>query len=136
MTIIVHQHAEEPTRTPGKSCHWIAETIIDGQTLTARSRYGAPNELARILAAAGIPDAPMRVYTRGLRGYLSTPSFHEAATWTYRESASESLHQARWVDPAIVRAQITRTIGPKQGVNDLAGSQVAKTVPMHENAVP
>ena len=135
MTVIVHQRAEEATRTPGKSCYWIAETIIDGRTFTARSRRGAAKELARVLAAAGIPDAPMHVHTHGIRGCLTTSSFHEAAIWTYEEAAATQLHRARWVDPAVRQAQIDAAFRPKQGVNDLAGRVVAKPVPMDENAV-
>src|SRR5580700_6963878 len=59
--IIVHQRPDEPTRTPNKSCRWIAEAVVDRRVFTARSRYGAPNELARVLVAAGIADAPMQV---------------------------------------------------------------------------
>jgi hypothetical protein len=47
--IVVQQRPDEETRTPGKSCHWVASTIVDGVTYRARSRRGAPNELARVL---------------------------------------------------------------------------------------
>jgi hypothetical protein len=67
----VHQRPDEPTRTPNKSCRWVAEAVVDGRTFTARSRYGVSNELARVLVAAGIADAPMRVHSAGLRGYAA-----------------------------------------------------------------
>jgi hypothetical protein len=80
--IIVHQRPDEPTRTPNKSCRWVAEAVVDGRTFAARSRYGISNELARVLVAAGIADAPMRVHSAGLCGYAAYRSFHESAKRT------------------------------------------------------
>ena len=44
-----------------------------------RGRSMAPNELARQLVAAGIPDAPMEIAHAELRGTMSYRSFHAAA---------------------------------------------------------
>src|SRR5438132_7769823 len=101
MTIRVHQWPEEETRTPNKSCRWVAEAIVDGITYTARSRHGAPNELARQLVAAGIPDAPMVAAHCGHRGETAYRSFHEMALWTYEETSTKPLHRVGWVDPAV-----------------------------------
>jgi hypothetical protein len=128
MTIHVHQWPEEATRSPGKSCRWVAEAIIDGITYTARSRHGAPNELARVLVAAGIPDAPMAVSHGRLRGETTYRSFHEIALWTYEETATKPLHRVRWVDPAIRAARITAAFGPKQGVKRSGANPVALPV--------
>jgi hypothetical protein len=114
--IIVHQRPDEPTRTPNKSCRWIAEAVVDGRTFTARSRYGVSGELARVLVATGIPDAPMQVHSAGLCGYAAYRSFHEAAKRTYEESATRPVHRVRWVDPAVRAARIIAAFGPKQGV--------------------
>ena len=76
---------DEGTRTPNSACVWIAEATVDGRVYTARSRHGAPNELARQLAAAGLADRPMVIRYRGFAGSLSYRSFHDAATWTYKE---------------------------------------------------
>jgi hypothetical protein len=97
-------------------------------TYRLRSRYGAPNELARALVAAGIPDAPMQIATAGLRGETTYGSFHEAAKWTYEESATKPLHRVRWVDPAVRAARITAAFGPKQGVKPSAATAAALPV--------
>jgi len=75
----------EATRTPNSACIWIAEATVEGRTYTARSRHGAPNELARQLVAAGIIDRPMVIRYRGLAGTMTCRSFHAAAIWTYSE---------------------------------------------------
>jgi hypothetical protein len=71
MTILVKAYPLEATRTPDGPCDWVAETMIDGQSFSARSKHGAPNELARQLVAAGIPDASMEIAYAGLRGTMS-----------------------------------------------------------------
>jgi hypothetical protein len=123
--IRVHLWPLEETRTAAKGCAYMAACEIDGVPYSARSRHGAPNELARVLAAAGIPDQPMAVTHRGLKGEMTCRSFHEAARWTYRESVTEPLRRVRWVDPAVKHAQITGTIAAKQGVNAPGGTPVA-----------
>jgi hypothetical protein len=88
---------QEETRTPDRACYWVAETTLEnGRYFTARSRNGAPNELARLLAAAGIPDQPMQTYDqRGVKA-LYYKSFYGAAKWTYEESAHVPLRRVRW----------------------------------------
>jgi hypothetical protein len=86
----------EETRTPSNSCYWLAECELAGQHFEARSRVGAPNELARVLVAAGVPDAPMVVSYEGLRGTTTCRSFHEAAKWTYSESPATPLRRVRF----------------------------------------
>jgi hypothetical protein len=75
----------EATRTPNSACIWVAEVMVDGRIYTARSRHGAPNELARQLVAAGVIDRPMVVHYRRLAGTMTWRSFHAAATCTYSE---------------------------------------------------
>jgi len=70
MMITVHQRPLEATRTANKSCKWVAEAIVNGRTYTATSRIWPANDIARQLVAAGVPDAPMQVYTAGLKGCL------------------------------------------------------------------
>lgn len=94
--IAVYQHADPGTATPDNSAAWIAECTIDGNTYTARSRRGAPYELARALVAAGIPDGPMRVYSAPLAGYATYPSMHAAALYTITESARSQASRVRW----------------------------------------
>jgi hypothetical protein len=123
--IRVHLWPLEETRTAAKGCAYMAACEIDGIPYSARSRHGAPNELARVLLAAGIPDQPMAVTHRGLKGEMTCRSFHEAARWTYEETATKPLHRVRWRDPAIETAQITARTGRKQGVNAPGGTPVA-----------
>jgi len=68
MTITVHQRPLEATRTGNKSCKWVSEAIVNGRTYTATSRMAPANDIARQLVANGVPDAPMQVYTEGLKG--------------------------------------------------------------------
>jgi len=84
--VVVHQHPDETTRTANKSCVWIAETVIDGHRFTAKSRYGAVNELARQLVVDGVEDAPMHVYSAGLKGCLIWRSFYKAAERTIEKN--------------------------------------------------
>ena len=83
--IVVTCRADEATRTPNSSCIWIAEATVEGRTYTARSRHGAPNELARRLVVAGIADRPMMIRYHGLAGAMTYPSFRAAAAWTFSE---------------------------------------------------
>jgi len=59
------------------------------------------NDIARQLVAAGVPDAPMQVYTAGLKGCLVWRSFYSAAERIYRESATEPVRPVRWIDPTV-----------------------------------
>ena len=76
MSITVHQRPLETTRTANKSCKWVAGAIVNGRTYTATSRMAPANDIARQLVADGVPDAPMHVYTAGLKGALVWRSFH------------------------------------------------------------
>ena len=85
---------DESTRTPNSACVWVAEATVDGRLYVARSRHGAPNELARELVATGLPDRPMVVRSRMLAGTMTWRSFHAAAGWTYSEG-DQPLHRVR-----------------------------------------
>jgi hypothetical protein len=96
--ILVAQYPLEDTRTPNGVCYWVAETTLqDGRFFCVRSKHGAPNELARQLVVAGIPDRPMETYDRrsGLKA-LTCRSFHAAAKWTYTEGAATVLQRVRY----------------------------------------
>jgi hypothetical protein len=123
-SIIVYQRPEEGSRTPSKPCAWIEETTINGRNFTARSRYGATNELARQLVAAGVPDGSMSVYTASLRGFAIIRSFYRAAQWTYEETATVPLHRVPYarVEAARERARGAGVQAPKQGVSVSGGS--------------
>jgi hypothetical protein len=86
---------DEETRTPNSACAWVAETMVEGRVYVARSRHGAPNELARQLVIAGLPDRPMVVHYRGRVGTTTYRSFHAAATWTFSEG-DQPLHRVRY----------------------------------------
>jgi hypothetical protein len=45
--IRVYQHPEEGSCSANNACCWVAETIVNGISYSARSRHGAPHELAR-----------------------------------------------------------------------------------------
>jgi hypothetical protein len=89
----------ESTRTPEKSCFYEAECNVDGWRYSARSRHGAPNELARVLVSAGVADQPVEVRQVGIKGYISYRSLHEMARWIYQESAKVPLRRVRWKPP-------------------------------------
>ena len=44
--IMVTTWPNESTRTANTACDWVAETMVEGRAYVARSRHGAPNELA------------------------------------------------------------------------------------------
>jgi hypothetical protein len=129
MTIIVHQRPLGETRTPSKSCRWLGEAVVNGCVYTATSRMSPANEIARQLATEGMPDAPMRIYTAGLKGCLTWRSFYRAARYTLKESAQTPLTRAPWTDMAALRAEISCTIHSKQGVNGSAGTPIAGETP-------
>jgi len=124
----VRMWPEEHTRTPEKSCYYVAETTIDGVVYRGRSRMSASNELARVLVAAGIPDASMRVEQIGIAGYLIWKSSHRAALWTYQETATIPLHRVQWVDPAFRSAQMRSAFAKKEGGTDEPAIPVPETV--------
>jgi hypothetical protein len=94
--INIHQRPLPETRTPENSCTWVASAEIDGIVYLARSRRGAAHELARALAAAGLPDQSVRVEHDGLAGYMSYRSLHRMAGGTYVEGRSTVLARARY----------------------------------------
>jgi hypothetical protein len=110
--ITIHQHSLENSRTAENSCTWLAETEIDRQRFEARSRRGAPQELARALVAAGIPDQPVRVEHVGLRGHMAYPSLHRMAGVTYVEGRSTILHRARYREDERFAASEERAAEP------------------------
>jgi hypothetical protein len=94
--ITMRQRPLENTRTPERSSLFEAECEVDGRRYAARSRRGAPNELARVLVSAGVADQPVEVRHAGIKGCISYPSLHEMARWTYEESATVPLRRVRW----------------------------------------
>jgi len=129
MSVIVHQRPLEVTGTASKSCKWVAEAIVNGRTYTATSRMAPANEIARQLVADGVPDAPMQVYTAGLKGCLVRRSFHKAAGHTSKENAQTPVKRIRWEAPEDA-AQRYRA-APKRGVKAPAGTPVS---PEHSTA--
>ena len=93
--ITVTTWPDEGTRTQNSACVWVAETMVEGRVYVARSRHGAPTELARQLVAAGLADRPMVISYRGLAGTMTWRSFHAAATWTYSEG-DQPLRRVRY----------------------------------------
>src|SRR5215831_405298 len=120
MSVIVDQRPLEVTGTASKSCKWVAEAIVNGRTYTATSRMAPANEIARQLIADGVEDAPMQVYTAGLKGCLIWPSFHKAAGYTFKENAQTPVKRVRWEAPEDA-AQRYRA-APKQEVKAPAGT--------------
>jgi hypothetical protein len=96
MLIKIRQWPLEGTRTPEKSAVFEAECEVDGRRYSARSRRGAPNELARLLVSAGIVDQPVEVRHAGINGLIRYLSLHELAAWTFQESAKVPLRRVRW----------------------------------------
>lgn len=105
----------ESTRTPGRSCLYEVECEVDGRRYSARSRHEAPNELARVLVSAGVPDQPVEVRQVGIRGYLSWRSLHEMAPWSYEESAKVPLRRVRWKPPPDFTAASGRPVAQNRG---------------------
>jgi hypothetical protein len=133
-SIRVHQWPEEHTRAPNNSCYWVAEAVVDGVSYGARSRRGAPHELARVLVAAGIGDAPMRGITAGLRGETTYRSFHAMAGYSFKENARTPVRRARY-RPA-EEAQEGDPAASKQGVKAPAGVPVATGHSPHQITSP
>src|SRR5215472_17491606 len=109
---------------PGSRTHtgslWEASTEIDGKSYSATSRHGAPQALARMLAAAMIADQPAEVRsqmcvfdngaeirTEKLRGCISYRSLHAMAKTTFEEG-DRPLHRARFKE----RPQIPLPLPP------------------------
>jgi hypothetical protein len=94
--ITMRQRPLENTRTPERSSIFEAECEVDGRHYSARSRHGAPNELARLLVSAGVADQPVEVHHVGIKGCLSWRSLHEMALWTFAEGPGVPLRRVRW----------------------------------------
>jgi hypothetical protein len=113
--ITMRQRPLENTRTPERSSFFEAECEVDGRRYAARSRRGAPNELARVLVSAGVADQPVAVRHAGIKGCISYRSLHELALWTYEESATVPLRRVRWKPShdfiAAVRGRIAQNRG-------------------------
>lgn len=122
---MIHVQLRPLAGSRNKGCLYEAACEFGGITYSALSRYGASHELARILVAEGVADSPMAVRQDGLNGEITYPSFHEAAKWTYEESAAKSLRRVRWEDPAVKRARIAAAFGEKQGSSDIPGRVAA-----------
>ena len=120
VAILVKAYPLETTRTADGTCFWIAETTVVGRSFSARSKHGAPNELARQLVADGIPDAPMEIAHAELRGTMSYRSFHAAAKWTYTETAGTPLHRIpyREFDAAALRRSLKKGGEPLPEVSE------------------
>jgi hypothetical protein len=69
--ITMRQRPLENTRTPERSSFFEAECEVDGRRYAARSRRGAPNELAGVLVSAGVADQPVEVRHAGIKGCIS-----------------------------------------------------------------
>jgi hypothetical protein len=76
--IRMRQWLLEGTWTPEKSCDFEAECEVDGRRYSAKSRHGAPNELARLLVSFGIADRPVEVKHAGIKGCIT---YHSFARW-------------------------------------------------------
>ena len=113
--IKMRQWPLEGTRTSGKSCIFEAECEVDGQRYSARSRHGAPNELARVLVSAGVADQPVEVRQVGVKGYISYCALHELARWTYQESTTVPLRRVRWKPPTDIGADIRKRKAQNRG---------------------
>jgi hypothetical protein len=131
--IEVHQRAEEGTATPENGCYWLAECTIDGQSYTARSRRGAPHELARLLVGAGVTDQPMIVRSFGLAGYATYLSIHKAALYTIEENAGTAPRRAKWREPpADLWARKGGGEAQKGGVSPPAADQALAELHPHQ----
>jgi hypothetical protein len=96
---------------------------VSGRTYTGMSRMAPANDIARQLVADGVPDAPMQVYTEGLKGCLVWRSFYSAAGYTFEENDRAPVKRRR---PRPSQNEQGVPTGPKQGVNAPAGTPAAR----------
>jgi hypothetical protein len=107
--ILIHQRIVPRSRT-GTGSLWEASTEIGGKTYSAASRHGAPQALARVLLAAGIPDQPVEVRseicvfddgktirTEELKGCIRYRSLHAMARYTFQEG-DRPLHRVSYTE--------------------------------------
>ena len=117
--IHIRQRIVQSSRTHTGSL-WKASTEIDGKSYSATSRHGAPQALARMLAAAGIADQSVEVrsevcvFDNGVeirseepRGCISYRSLYAMAKTTLEEG-DRPLHRARFKE----RPQIALPLSP------------------------
>jgi hypothetical protein len=110
--LVMSQTMIPDTRTRERGSKWLATCQIDGREYSAESRSGAPYALARVLINAGIPDQPVMVIIEGHKmGYQSLQWMAEHAT---AESATQSIHLARWKDPAELQRAFSQTAMPNR----------------------
>ena len=93
--IKAYQYPDEEKRGV-RGCTWVIECNIDGVNYSARSRSGAPYALARVLVEAGIPDQPLCVVSKGLKGETNYRSVYKTAEFTIGESANTPIYRTRW----------------------------------------
>ena len=98
--IIVTVRGDEASRSPDRPCYWTAEATVAGQRYTARARYGVAGALARVLVAAGLPDAPLHVLSNldPNRVALRYAAFHAEARMTIKEGPTTPISRGRWLD--------------------------------------
>jgi hypothetical protein len=103
--IVIHQRIDPESRAGSRGSAWIATVIVDGVEHSARSRSGAPFELARQLIAAGVEDQPARVYTDGIKGFITYKSLAKMAELTIAESATKCVRTQKWREYDAVEVQ-------------------------------
>lgn len=119
--IVIEQRIDPDSRTATRGSAWVAETVIGGQRFSARSRSGAPFELARQLVAVGLPDQPVEIFTQGVRGCVGYRSLHKIATLTIAESATKAVRTAKWSE---FSSRVGKTGGERGKDDDREGSDL------------
>jgi hypothetical protein len=128
--ITIRQRALPETRTRENSCAWLAEATINGCQFEAKSRRGAPHELARALVAAGIPDQPVQVENAGRRGAMHYRSLHSMAGGTFTEGIHTLLSRAPYREFSLTADCPALRIGEGQnGANSQADVSLAVPEP-------
>jgi hypothetical protein len=107
--IFIHHRIVPHSRT-GTGSLWEASTEIGSKSYSAVSRHVAPQTLARVLVAAGIPDQPVEVRseicvfddgktirTDELKGCIRYRSLHAMARYTFEEG-DRPLHRVRYTE--------------------------------------
>jgi hypothetical protein len=97
--IKIRQRPDEASRSPDKSCRWIAECDLDGEHYEAQARLDAPNALARLLVDIGVADLQVVLITAGVRGEMTYPSLHRMAQRTIVESLTTPIRSTKWRPP-------------------------------------
>ncbi len=106
--IAITQRADEASRSPDRRCYYVASAEVDGIAYAARARYGAANDIARQLVAAGIPDQSVIARTMPQGWELGYHSLYRLATRTVSEGPTRPLHEHRWIDPAVAFSRHAR----------------------------